>query len=455
MSTIAAISTGNTVSAIGVLRVSGPEALAAADAVFRPADGRRLSDHPRRTMVYGALLDREGRTIDQALAVTFAAGHSYTGEDSAEFHCHGSPVVLDQGLRALFAAGAVQAGRGEFTKRAFLNGKLDLTQAEAVIDLIESETADAARNAVEQLGGSLRRRMEGIYDGLLEISSRFYAVVDYPDEDIPDLDREEIRRTLGEAEVALRALLATADRGQVLKSGVPTAIVGRPNVGKSSLLNALVGYDRAIVTDVAGTTRDTVEEKAVVGGVLLRLIDTAGIRETADQVERIGVARSRAAVEQASLLLVLVDGSCPLGAEDREILALAQDSGKPWILVLTKKDLAGEAAPVPAEEKADAVVSLSARTGEGLEALEQAVAARFPAGETPAGQVLTNARQAEAMGRAAAAIAGARSALDLGFTPDAILTDVESTMNALGELTGRTAREDMVSRIFQRFCVGK
>ena len=454
MSTIAAISTGNTVSAIGVLRVSGPEALTAADAVFRPADGLRLSDHPRRTMVYGALLDREGRTIDQALAVTFAAGHSYTGEDSAEFHCHGSPVVLDQGLRALFAAGAVQAGRGEFTKRAFLNGKLDLTQAEAVIDLIESETADAARNAVEQLGGSLRRRMEGIYDGLLEISSRFYAVVDYPDEDIPDLDREEIRRTLGEAEAALRALLATADRGQVLKSGVPTAIVGRPNVGKSSLLNALVGYDRAIVTDVAGTTRDTVEEKAVVGGVLLRLIDTAGIRETADQVERSGVARSRAAVEQASLLLVLVDGSCPLGAEDREILALARDSGKPWILVLTKKDLAGEAAPVPAEE-ADAVVSLSARTGEGLEALEQAVAARFPAGETPAGQVLTNARQAEAMGRAAAAIAGARSALDLGFTPDAILTDVESAMNALGELTGRTAREDMVSRIFQRFCVGK
>ena len=454
MSTIAAISTGNTVSAIGVLRVSGPEALAAADAVFRPADGRRLSDHPHRTMVYGALLDREGRTIDQALAVTFAAGHSYTGEDSAEFHCHGSPVVLDQGLRALFAAGAVQAGRGEFTKRAFLNGKLDLTQAEAVIDLIESETADAARNAVEQLGGSLRRRMEGIYDGLLEISSRFYAVVDYPDEDIPDLDREEIRRTLGEAEAALRALLATADRGQVLKSGVPTAIVGRPNVGKSSLLNALVGYDRAIVTDVAGTTRDTVEEKAVVGGVLLRLIDTAGIRETADQVERIGVARSRAAVEQASLLLVLVDGSCPLEAEDREILALARDSGKPWILVLTKKDLAGEAAPVPAE-KAEAVVFLSARTGEGLEALEQAVAARFPAGETPAGQVLTNARQAEAMGRAAAAIAGARSALDLGFTPDAILTDVESAMNALGELTGRTAREDMVSRIFQRFCVGK
>lgn len=455
MSTIAAVSTGNTVSAIGVLRVSGPEALAAADAVFRPADGRRLSDHPRRTMVYGALLDREGRTIDQALAVTFAAGHSYTGEDSAEFHCHGSPVVLDQGLRALFAAGAVQAGRGEFTKRAFLNGKLDLTQAEAVIDLIESETADAARNAVEQLEGSLRRRMEGIYDGLLEISSRFYAVVDYPDEDIPDLDREEIRRTLGEAEAALRALLATADRGQVLKSGVPTAIVGRPNVGKSSLLNALVGYDRAIVTDVAGTTRDTVEEKAVVGGVLLRLIDTAGIRETADQVERIGVARSRAAVEQASLLLVLVDGSCPLGTEDREILALARDSCKPWILVLTKKDLAGEAAPVPAEEKGDAVVSLSAHTGEGLEALEQAVAARFPAGETPAGQVLTNARQAEAMGRAAAAIAGARSALDLGFTPDAILTDVESAMNALGELTGRTAREDMVSRIFQRFCVGK
>ena len=261
MDTIAAISTGNQITAIGILRLSGPETFAAADAVFRPADGKPLSAHPRRMMVYGDLLDREGQVIDRALAVTFAAGASYTGEDSAEFHCHGSPVVLDEGLRALFAAGARQAKGGEFTQRAFLNGRMDLTQAEAVIDLIEAETAQAARNAVEQLGGALRRRIDAVYESLLEVASRFYAVVDYPDEDIEDLDRESLRQTLSQGEAALRELMATFGRGQILRQGVPTAILGRPNVGKSSLLNALLGFDRAIVTDVAGTTRDTVEER--------------------------------------------------------------------------------------------------------------------------------------------------------------------------------------------------
>ena len=269
MSTIAAVSTGNIVSAIGVLRLSGEEAFSVADKVFRPQNGKNLSECPRRMMVLGMLLDRNGEALDNCLAVTFAAGGSYTGEDSVEFHCHGSPVVLNEGLQALFAAGAVQAGRGEFTKRAFLSGNLDLTQAEAVIDLIEAETVQAARNAVEQLGGSLRRKIEKVYDDLLNISSQFYAVVDYPDEDIEDLGREDIEATLSDAEITLRSLLATFRRGQVMRQGVPTAIVGRPNAGKSSLLNALLGYDRAIVTDVAGTTRDTIEEKAVVGGVLL------------------------------------------------------------------------------------------------------------------------------------------------------------------------------------------
>ena len=459
MSTIAAISTGNIVSAIGILRLSGPDTFAIADKVFRPLDGKPLSQHRRREMVYGSLLDREGRAIDSCLAVTFAAGASYTGEDSAEFHCHGSPVVLDEGLRALFAAGAKQAGRGEFTKRAFLSGNLDLTQAEAVIDLIESETADAARNAVEQLGGSLRRQIEGIYESLLDISSRFYAVVDYPDEDIEDLQQADYVRTLSGAEKTLRDLLATAGRGRVLKRGVPTAIVGRPNVGKSSLLNALVGYDRAIVTDVAGTTRDTVEEKAVVGGTLLRLIDTAGIRETEDAVERIGVERSRAALEQAELVLALVDSSRELSEEDMAVLEQASRHEK-WMLVWSKSDLE-QTGPIPAlrfdgENHAPAaVVELSSVTGEGMDDLERAVAALFPAGETPTGQILTNARQTEAIERAAAAIGGAREALAVGVTPDAILTDVESAMSALGELTGRTIREDIVGRIFERFCVGK
>ena len=454
MSTIAAISTGNTVSAIGVLRLSGEAAFAVADKVFRPVNGKKLSECPKRMMVLGTLTDRNGEALDNCLAVTFAAGGSYTGEDSVEFHCHGSPVVLNEGLQALFAAGAVQAGRGEFTKRAFLSGNLDLTQAEAVIDLIEAETVQAARNAVEQLGGSLRRKIEKVYDDLLNISSQFYAVVDYPDEDIEDLSREEIEGTLSDSETTLRALLATFRRGQVMRQGVPTAIVGRPNVGKSSLLNALLGYDRAIVTDVAGTTRDTIEEKAVVGGVLLRLIDTAGIRETEDTVERIGVERSRSALTSAQLVLAVVDSSSTITAEDIEVLKAAAESEK-WILVWSKSDLADGPTSLMLPEAPAAEVTVSSVTGAGLEELEKAVADLFPAGEVPAGLTLTNTRQAEAVERAAAAVSGALSALRGGLTPDAVLTDTEGALNALGELTGRTLREDLVGRIFERFCVGK
>ena len=452
MDTIAAVSTARAVSAIGIVRLSGDTAFQAADAVFRPLDGRPLSAHPRRTMVLGTLLDREGRALDQALAVTFPRGGSYTGEDSAEFHCHGSPVVLEEALQALFAHGVRQALGGEFTKRAFLSGNLDLTQAEAVIDLIEAETADAARNAAGQLGGSLRRRIQGIYDHLMEVTSRFYAVVDYPDEDIEDLETPRLRAVLEETLRDLEGLAATFRRGKVLKQGVATAIVGRPNVGKSSLLNALVGFERCLVTDVAGTTRDTVEEKVLVGGVLLRLIDTAGIRDTADAVERLGVERSRAALAGAELALAVVDG--PLTEEDTEILREAARCPK-WILVWSKADLGGEAEPLPEGLVPDGTVSLSSRTGEGLSDLEAAVAALYPMGSVPAGQMLTNPRQAQAVDRAAEALRGALEALDGGLTPDAALTDTEAALGALGELTGKKVREDLVTQIFSRFCVGK
>ena len=255
MDVIAAISTGNALSAIGIVRVSGEGCFDVCQAVFRPPSGKPFAALRPREMTLGRLMDCEGRAIDSCLAVRFPGPGSYTGEDCAEFHCHGSPAVLSEALRALFAAGARQAGRGEFTKRAFLNGQLDLTQAEAVIDLIESETAQAAHNAAAQLGGALRRKLEPVYDSLLDIASQFYAVVDYPDEDIEDLPKEAILKTLTQAEQTLEALSATARRGQILRQGVPTAILGKPNVGKSSLLNALLGYDRAIVTDVAGTTR--------------------------------------------------------------------------------------------------------------------------------------------------------------------------------------------------------
>ncbi len=452
MEPIAAISTGNALSAIGILRISGEGCFDVCDRVFRPRNGRPFSRQNPREMVLGNLLDREGRTIDACLAVRFPGPRSYTGEDCAEFHCHGSPVVLDEGLRALFAAGARQAGRGEFTKRAFLSGNLDLTQAEAVIDLIEAETVQAARSAAGQLGGALREPIEAVRGSLLDITSQFCAVVDYPDEDIEDLGREEILRTLEQAERTLSELLAAAHRGQLLRQGVPTVILGRPNAGKSSLLNALLGYDRAIVTAVAGTTRDTVEEKAVVGGVLLRLIDTAGIRDAEDEVERMGVERSRQAAARAELALLVLDGSQPLAGEDRQALAAARLAPRRLILrnkidlpqVLDSDSLEGER-----------TLPLSARTGQGLDGLEAAVAGLFPAGKTPPGRMLANARQAEAVSRALQFLRGAREALESGLTPDVVLTDAEGALNALGELTGRTLREDLTARIFERFCVGK
>ena len=452
MEPIAAISTGNALSAIGILRISGEGCFDLCDRVFRPRNGRPFSRQNPREMVLGSLLDREGRTIDACLAVRFPGPRSYTGEDCAEFHCHGSPVVLDEGLRALFAAGARQADRGEFTRRAFLSGNLDLTQAEAVIDLIEAETVQAARSAAGQLGGALREPIEAVRGSLLDITSQFCAVVDYPDEDIEDLGREEILRTLEQAERTLSELLAAAHRGQLLRQGVPTVILGRPNAGKSSLLNALLGYDRAIVTAVAGTTRDTVEEKAVVGGVLLRLIDTAGIRDAEDEVERMGVERSRQAAARAELALLVLDGSQPLAGEDRQALAAARLAPRRLVLrnkidlpqVLDSGSLEGER-----------TLPLSARTGQGLDGLEAAVAELFPAGKTPPGRMLANARQAEAVSRALQFLRGAREALESGLTPDVVLTDAEGALNALGELTGRTMREDLTARIFERFCVGK
>ena len=459
MDTIAAIATGHSPTAIGIVRVSGEGCFALCDKVFRAANGRPFSDQPSHKMAFGEMLDAQGRVIDQGLAVRFPGPHSYTGEDSAEFHCHGSPVVLRELLDALFAAGARQAKAGEFTQRAFLNGRLDLTQAEAVIDLIDAETAAAARNAAAQLDGGLRRVLEPIQDALLDITSRFYAVVDYPDEDIEDVKPEQVAEALSSAAKQLTALLATCQRGKVLKSGVRTAIVGRPNAGKSSLLNALAGYERAIVTDIPGTTRDTVEESVLCGGVLLRLIDTAGIRDTEDVVEQKGVERSRKALEGAELVLAVVDTSRPFSTEDDAVLALASQQVQ-WILIGSKSDLPSASMPLASLQAGQnppaASVVLSSVTGEGLDELEEAVAALFPAGEPKeAGSLLTDQRQEEAVRRARDAVLRARTALDDGLTPDAVLTDAEEALDALGELTGRTAKEEIVSRIFSRFCVGK
>ncbi len=452
--TIAAIATPVQPGAIGILRLSGAGTCAALDAVFRAKNGKKAGAQRSRTMVLGELLDETGQVIDNVLCVVFPAPHSYTGEDCAELHCHGSPIVLDAGLRALFAAGCRQATGGEFTKRAFLNGQLDLIQAESVVDLIDAETAQQAHNAVCQLDGALSRTIGRIYDELMDMAARFYAVVDYPDEDIEDLQRQEMLDTLRRAQGDLESLVAGFSRGRLMKLGVPTVLLGKPNAGKSSLLNALLGYDRAIVTDVAGTTRDTVEEKAEVGGVLLRLIDTAGIRQGGDAVEALGVERSRAAAKRASLAVLVLDGSRPLTQEDEDAIALAQTVPH-LIVAVNKSDLPRAVDIGGLADRFDNVASVSAATGEGLDVLTDAIAAQFPAGSTAGGALLTNARQADAANRALSAVAEARSALRIGMTADMVLTDCESALVALGELNGKQVRDDLIDTIFSRFCVGK
>ena len=449
---IAAVSTGNQVSAIGIIRLTGEGCAEVAGKVFTRNNKKPLADAPDKRLCLGQLHDKQGRIIDSCCAIYSRGPHSYTGEDTVEFHCHGSPAVLAAGLEALYLAGARPAKRGEFTKRAFLNGKLDLTQAEAVIDLIEADTPEAAANAAGQVGGVLQKKLASIYDDLTNLCSHFHAVLDYPDEDIDDFGLAAYESALRQDAKALYTLLNSYGQGRILRQGVAAAIVGKPNVGKSSLLNAMAGFERVIVTDIPGTTRDTVEETVMLGATRLRLIDTAGIRDTADTVEAIGVERSKQAMEHADLVIFVCDGAKPLDAQDEVIIDLCLEH-RNAIALVNKSDL---------DRKVDAselpfmtVIYVCAKTGEGLEHLADTVDAMFE-GESPCdGSILTNARQYDAIRRAYDAMGSALKALKLGLTPDAVLTDVEAAMEAMGEVTGATVREDITARIFERFCVGK
>lgn len=450
---IAAVATPPGPGGVGIVRLSGPGAHRAAAQVFRPMQRGALTDAPDRLLVYGTVLGPEGEGIDSGLAFVSRAPHSYTGEDTAELQCHGSPVVLGLVLEALYRAGARPARPGEFTQRAFLNGRLDLTQAEAVIDLIEADSARAVQNAAGQLAGALSRRIGGVYDALTDLMAHFCAVLDYPDEDLDPFRAEGMAAVLAEQGAALAALLQTAARGRRLRDGVVCALVGRPNAGKSSLLNALAGYERAIVTDRPGTTRDTVEAAVSLAGLPFRLIDTAGLRASDDPAEQLGVARSRTAMDEADVVLLVCDGTAVPGDEERALLA---ELGDRAVVVRSKADRPAAWDALPGGE----TVALSARTGAGLDALE-AVLGRRGAALLPAarageqGLMLTNARQTDAVRRALEAVRRAEEGLGAGLPPDLLLTDVEDALAALGELTGRTVREDVTDRIFSRFCVGK
>ena len=449
---IAAVSTGNQISAIGILRLSGDGCAEVGEKVFKPNNGKPLCEAPNRKLIMGSLLDKQSRVIDACLAVYTRGPHSYTGEDTVEFHCHGSPAVLAAGLEALYLAGAKPAKRGEFTKRAFMNGQLALTQAEAVIDLIEAETADAAANAAGQVEGVLQKKLSPIYNDLTDLCSHFHAVLDYPDEDIEDFGLNNYEATLRSNAKALYALLQTYGQGRIIKNGVSAAIVGKPNVGKSSLMNALAGYERVIVTEIAGTTRDTIEETVMLGNTRLRLIDTAGIRDTEDKIEAMGVERSRAAVENADLVIFMCDGSKPLTEEDHKVIEVCADRENA-VALINKSDIGS--CVQPSDLPFMMILKICAKTGEGLDQLADVVDEMF-AGNTPCdGSILTNPRQYDAVRRAYEAMLSALQGLKLGLTPDAVLIDVETAMEAMGEVTGATVREDITARIFERFCVGK
>lgn len=449
--TIAAIATGAVVSAIGIVRLSGPEAISIADRLFRCSNGRTMREAESRKLMFGLLQDENGAPLDSCLCTVSRAPHTYTGEDTAEFQCHGSPAVLRAVLESCFACGARQAAAGEFTKRAFLNRRLELTQAEAVADLIDAESVESARNAASQLSGAIRKKTEEISSALIDISAHYHAVLDYPDEDIEEFTLSGYASTLSEARTQLSRLLRSFDRGKLLREGIPAVIVGRPNAGKSSLMNLLLGYDRAIVSAVAGTTRDTIEEKLHLGSLTLRLTDTAGIRDTGDEIERLGVARSRDALRRAELVLVLVDGSERTTEEDL-LLVREAEKAPHAVLIYSKNDLCSS--PVHLDTTLPAV-ELSAKTGDGLERLTQVLEELFPLPAVPAGEILTNARQAEAVGRALEYLTAAQSAMEQGLTPDIVLTETEGALSALGDLSGASLRQDITNRIFARFCVGK
>ena len=442
---IAAIATGRARTGIGILRLSGDGCIEAAEQVFRLNSGRPLTSLPDRKLALGTLFDAQGRAIDHCMAFISRAPHSYTGEDTAEIQCHGSPAALTAGLEALFAAGFRQARPGEFTRRAFLNGQMDLTQAEAVIDLIDAETADAAANAAGQVAGAIRKRIDPIYDSWVDLCAHFHAVLDYPDEDIDPFALSGYEASLTASSRQLTALLASCHRGRMVQSGIRAVILGSPNAGKSSLLNRLSGFDRVIVTDIPGTTRDTVEQTVTLGRHLVRLVDTAGIRDTQDVIEKIGVDRSMEAAKDCDAALFVVDASRPLTDEDRR----APEA----IAILNKQDLPG--AIEPSDLPFAYIVPISCKDSTGFDLLEQAFDMLFPDDAPCDGSLLTNARQAGAILRAKKSVDSAVQSLRAGMTPDAVLVDLEAAMDALGEVTGRTMREDITNRIFERFCVGK
>jgi tRNA modification GTPase len=444
--TIAAIATPAGQGGLGILRLSGPEAWSIAARLC----GVRLEDH---RIVHGHLRDPQtGAVVDEVLLSPMAAPRTYTREDVVEISCHGSPLVLQRALGLALRCGARLANPGEFTLRAFLNGRIDLAQAESVLDVIQAQTDAGLRLAIEGLRGRLSKPIRDARHKVLQVQAYLTACIDFPEDEVERQTDLDPARALGEAAAEVRRLIDSAEAGMVYRHGVRTAIVGRPNVGKSSLLNRLLGEDRAIVTPVPGTTRDTIEEVANVRGIPFHLIDTAGLRQSPDPVEHLGIERSRRAIGQADLLLLVVDASVPLTGEDREVLALG--AGRPHVTVANKSDLP---AAVAAGELPSPVARLSALTGQGMDALREAMERAALGGKASASDavLVTNPRHKAALERALEHLEAARESLGNAMPADFVTIDLASCLGALGEITGEDASEELLDTIFRQFCIGK
>ena len=451
---IVAISTPLAPAGLGVVRLSGEDAPAVADRVFRPMDAsRKPSVLSGYTAAYGHLFDDAG-DFDDAVALVFRAPHSYTGENVVELSCHGGLYILQRAVRAAISAGARPAEAGEFTKRAFLNGKMDLTGADAVMDLIGAQGELAAKTALAAREGATFRALQAVKADLLAVAAQAAAYVDYPYEDIPELRPEALADTLSAAENALTKLLSTFDAGKILREGLDTVIVGSPNVGKSTLMNRLSGFERSIVTDEAGTTRDVVEETVRLGDVTLRLADTAGIRETDNRAELLGVERAKDRLHRAALVLAVFDGGVPLSDDDRALAKTAAQN--PLAVAILNKSDVGQQNEAFLRSLFSEVVVLSAKTGDGVDRLTAAVSRLTGiAGFTGDEAVLSTERQRAAAVCALEAVRRAAEAVTAGLTPDLIGADIDEAIAALSRLTGETVSEAVVNEVFSRFCVGK
>ncbi|MDD6798918.1 MAG: tRNA uridine-5-carboxymethylaminomethyl(34) synthesis GTPase MnmE [Firmicutes bacterium] len=460
---IAAVSTPPGRGGIAVIRISGEGAVEIASKFFVPRSGAPLTAAHDRRAVYGEILSAAGEMIDTGIATVFYSPHSYTGEDTVEISCHGGVALTREVLASAFAAGCAPAGPGEFTRRAFVNGKLSLTEAEAVIGLIDAESGEAIRLSAAQARGVLSGRLKKLTDEITSLTASIYAYIDYPDEDMTDMPQSELYGRICGLQDELKTLCGSYRTGRAICEGIPSVIIGKPNVGKSSLLNCLLGRDRAIVTDIPGTTRDTVEETASIDGVLLRLCDTAGIREPKDEVERLGTVRTGEKTSEAELVLGVFDISRPIDGDDEKAAALINEAvsrGAEAVILLNKSELA-EAFDEESIKKlipeAKAALRISVHDGSGIDALRGLIRDMFGAGDISYSDaaVLTNARQYAAVSKALGFVSSARETLDAGFTADVAGTDLEAALSALEETDGRAVAESIVGEIFSRFCVGK